>query len=49
MDLELTTEQKLLKNTVREFAEKEITPVIEELDREEKFSSELTGKWVNLV
>lgn len=44
MDLELTIEQKLLKNTVREFAEKEIAPVIEELDREEKFSSELTGK-----
>ena len=44
MDLDLTTEQKLLKNTVREFAEKEIAPVIEKLDREEMFSSELTGK-----
>lgn len=44
MDLELTTEQKLLKNTVRDFAEKEIAPVIEELDREEMFSSELTAK-----
>jgi alkylation response protein AidB-like acyl-CoA dehydrogenase len=44
MDLELTTEQKLLINTVRDFAEKEIAPVIEELDREEMFSSELTAK-----
>ncbi len=44
MDLELTTEQKLLKNTVRDFAEKEIEPVIEELDRKEIFSSDLTRK-----
>jgi alkylation response protein AidB-like acyl-CoA dehydrogenase len=44
MDLELTTEQKLLKNSVRDFAEKEIGPVIEELDRKEIFSSELTYK-----
>ena len=44
MDFELSTEQKLLKNTVREFAEKEINPVIEELDRNEEFSSELTFK-----
>jgi alkylation response protein AidB-like acyl-CoA dehydrogenase len=44
MNFDLTTEQKLLKNTVREFAEKEIAPVIEELDREELFSIELTTK-----
>lgn len=44
MDFELTTEQKLLKNTVRDFAEKEIAPVIEELDREEMFSTDLTAK-----
>jgi len=44
MDFELTTEQKLLKNTVREFAEKEIDPVIDELDKNEKFSSKLTRK-----
>ncbi len=44
MDFELNTEQKLLRNTVREFALKEIEPVIEKLDREEIFSSELTGK-----
>ncbi len=44
MDFELNTEQKLLRNTVREFALKEIEPVIEKLDREEIFSSELTGR-----
>ena len=44
MDFELTTEQKLLKNTIREFAEKEIAPVIEQLDKEEVFSIELTAK-----
>jgi alkylation response protein AidB-like acyl-CoA dehydrogenase len=42
--LDLTTEQKMLKNTVREFAENEIDPVIEDLDRQEKFSYELTAK-----
>ncbi len=44
MDLELTTEQKLLKDSVRDFAEKEIGPVIEELDRKEIFSADLTHK-----
>jgi len=44
MDFELTTEQKILKNSVRDFAENEIAPVIEKLDKEEKFSSELTVK-----
>jgi alkylation response protein AidB-like acyl-CoA dehydrogenase len=44
MDLELSTEQKLLKNSVRDFAENEITPLIEKLDREEEFSYELTSK-----
>jgi alkylation response protein AidB-like acyl-CoA dehydrogenase len=44
MDFELTSEQKLLKNTVRDFAEKEILPVIKELDKKEEFSYELTAK-----
>ena len=44
MDFELTTEQKLLKNTVREFAEKEIDPVIQKMDRDEIFSPDLTMK-----
>lgn len=44
MDLELNSEQKLLRNTVRDFAEKEISPIIEELDQKEKFSYKLTEK-----
>ncbi len=44
MDFELSTEQILLKNTVRDFALKEIEPVIEELDHKEEFSAELTAK-----
>jgi len=44
MDFEFSTEQTLLRNTVREFALKEIEPVIEELDHKEKFSLELTAK-----
>jgi len=44
MDFDLTTEQQLLKNTVREFAEKEIAPEIDHLDKEEIFSTDLTAK-----
>lgn len=44
MDFTLNSEQELLKKTVREFAENEITPVIEEIDQEERFSYELTSK-----
>ncbi|MBF0104095.1 MAG: acyl-CoA dehydrogenase family protein [Deltaproteobacteria bacterium] len=45
---DLTPEQMLLKNTVRDFAEKEIKPVRLELDRKEEFSYELTGKMFDL-
>ncbi len=44
MDFNLSEEQKLIKKTVRDFAEKEIAPVANELDREEKFSIDLTKK-----
>jgi len=44
MNFELTTEQELLKKTVRDFAREEIEPVIEELDRTEQFSTQLTAK-----
>src|SRR3989338_2439856 len=44
MDFNLTSEQGLLKKTVREFAEEEIKPKVFELDRQEKFSVELTKK-----
>jgi short-chain 2-methylacyl-CoA dehydrogenase len=48
MDFELTEEQQLIKKTVRDFAEKEIAPVANELDREEKFSIDLTEKMGDL-
>ena len=44
MNFELNEEQRVLRKTVRDFAEGEIKPVIEKLDREEKFSVELTKK-----
>ena len=44
MDFTLTDEQELLKQTVREFAEKEILPVREELDKKEEFSYDITQK-----
>jgi len=43
-DFGLTEEQKLLRQNVREFAEKEILPVAQELDETETFSVELTKK-----
>lgn len=44
MNFELTDEQKLTRKAVREFAEKEIAPVAQELDDREEFSCELTRK-----
>ncbi|KPK76906.1 MAG: acyl-CoA dehydrogenase [Phycisphaerae bacterium SM23_30] len=48
MDFGLTEEQKLLKNTVRDFAENEIAPMARELDEKEEFSLELTQKMAEL-
>lgn len=48
MDYNLTQEQEMLQSTVREFAEGEIAPRIEELDRKEEFSYELTQKMAEL-
>jgi len=48
MNLGLTSEQELLRKTVREFAENEIAPVIQELDEKEKFSYDLTHKMGHL-
>ena len=41
---DLTEEQNILRQTIRDFAENEIKPVAEQLDREEKFSVEITRK-----
>ncbi|HET9121685.1 MAG TPA: acyl-CoA dehydrogenase family protein [Solirubrobacterales bacterium] len=44
MDFELTDEQRLLRDTVRDFAQNEIRPVAEELDRTKSFPYELVAK-----
>lgn len=44
MDFELSDEQKLIRETVRDFAEREIKPKAKELDEKGEFSLELTKK-----
>lgn len=48
MDFSLSDEQKILKQTVRNFAEKEILPVRQELDEKEEFSYEITQKMFDM-
>lgn len=44
IDFELTDEQRLVRETAREFAEREIVPRARENDRNERFDTELVGK-----
>jgi short-chain 2-methylacyl-CoA dehydrogenase len=44
MDFELTDEQRLLRDTVRDFARQEVAPIAEELDRTKSFPYELVAK-----
>ena len=44
MDFRLTDEQRMLRETVRKFSEKEIAPLVEEMDKEEKFIEDLWEK-----
>jgi len=44
LSFDLTEEQRILRSSVREFAEGVIAPEAEELDREERFSVEITKK-----
>ena len=44
MDLDLTQEQQLVRDTVREFARENVAPVAEELDRESRFPYELVAE-----
>src|ERR671919_232697 len=48
MDFELSDEQRLLRDTVREFARQEVAPVAEDLDREKRFPYELVAKMGSL-
>ncbi len=44
MNFELSDEQRLLRDTVRDFARNEVAPVAEELDRTKSFPYELVAK-----
>jgi alkylation response protein AidB-like acyl-CoA dehydrogenase len=44
MNFDLTEEQNLIRETVRDFAEREIKPVAKELDEKSEFSRDLTKK-----
>ena len=44
MNFELTEEQNLIRETVRDFAEREIKPVAKDLDEKAEFSHDLTRK-----
>jgi len=44
MDFSLTEDQKLIRDTVRQFMEAEMRPIVRELEREEKFPTEQVRK-----
>ena len=48
MNYELTDEQELIRQTVREFALSRIAPVADELDREERFPYEIVAALAEL-
>ncbi len=48
MDFDLTSEQELVRQTVREFALERVAPVAEELDRESRFPYELVAELAEL-
>ncbi|MBA2295494.1 MAG: acyl-CoA dehydrogenase family protein [Actinobacteria bacterium] len=48
MDLDLTPEQELIRDTVRSFARERVAPVAEELDRESRFPVELVREMAEL-
>jgi short/branched chain acyl-CoA dehydrogenase len=48
MNFELSDEQRLLRETVRDFARSEVAPVAEELDRTKSFPYEIVAKMADL-
>ncbi len=48
MDLDLTHEQELIRDTVRTFARDRVAPAAEELDHEARFPTELVGEMAEL-
>jgi short-chain 2-methylacyl-CoA dehydrogenase len=48
LDLDLSPEQELIRDTVRAFARERVAPVAEELDRESRFPYDLVGEMAEL-
>jgi butyryl-CoA dehydrogenase len=48
MQLELTEQQKMIRNMVREFAEKEVAPIAAELDKTEEYPTKTLEKMAGL-
>ena len=48
MDFDLSSEQQMIKNTVRDFVDKEVIPVARENDLKERFPKELLQKMAPL-
>jgi len=48
MKMELNEQQKMIRNMVREFAEKEIAPVAAELDKKEEYPTKILEKMAKL-
>ncbi len=48
MNFDLTDEQRLIRDTVRDFARNEVAPVAEELDRTKSFPYEIVAKMADL-
>ena len=48
MNLDLTEEQQMIRETVRDFSEREIKPLAKELDEKAEFSEDLTNKMGDL-
>jgi alkylation response protein AidB-like acyl-CoA dehydrogenase len=44
MDFSLTEDQKMLRTTIRDFAEKELEPIAAEIDEESRFPAESIPK-----
>ena len=44
LDFEFTDEQKMFRDTIREFGQNEIVPIIEEYEKKEDFPKELFPK-----
>ena len=47
MDFDLTDEQRLLRDTVRDFADQEVRPVAEELDRTKASPTRSSPSWAS--